>query len=80
MSRLTQDGAAEPVSRDQIVRRERDRAITNVSVQLTASRTGNLTLLIHTLLKVLTIHTYIHSYIWLVLRCPISLAEVSRCL
>ena len=29
-------------------------------VQLTTSRIGNLTLLIHTLLYVVTIHTYIH--------------------
>ena len=30
-------------------------------VQLTTSRIGNLTRLIHTLLYVMTIHTYIHS-------------------
>ena len=32
-------------------------------VQLTTSRIGNLTRLIHTLLYVMTIHTYIHTYI-----------------
>ena len=31
-------------------------------VQLTTSRIGNLTRLIHTLLYVMTIHTYIHTY------------------
>ena len=35
------------------------------SVQLTTSRIGNLTRLIHNLLYVMTIHTYIHTY------CPI---------
>ena len=36
-------------------------------VQLTTSRIGNLTRLIHTLLYVMTIHTYIHTYILLTL-------------
>ena len=31
-------------------------------VQLMTSRIGNLTRLIHTLLYVMTIHTYIHTY------------------
>ena len=31
-------------------------------VQLTTSRIGNLTRLIHTLLYVMTIHTYIHTW------------------
>ena len=31
-------------------------------VQLTTSRIGNLTRLIHTLLNVMTIHTYIHNF------------------
>ena len=35
MSRLALDGTAEPVSRDQILRRERDREIFIFSVQLT---------------------------------------------
>ena len=43
MSRLTRDGTAEPVSRDQILRRER-----GFFVQPTPSRIGNLTRLIHT--------------------------------
>ena len=34
-------------------------------VQLTTSRIVNLTRLIHTLLYVMTIHTYIHTYILL---------------
>ena len=44
MSRLTRDGTAEPVSRDQILRRERERGneILIFPVQLTTSRIGNL--------------------------------------
>ena len=49
MSRLTRDGTAEPVSRDQIFKHERDREIFIFLVQLTTIRIGNLTLLIHTL-------------------------------
>ena len=40
-----------------------DRGILVFPVQLTTSRIGNLTRLIHTLLYVMTIHTYIHTYI-----------------
>ena len=60
MSRLTRDGTAESVSRDQILG---DRGILIFPVQLTTSRIGNLTRLIHTLLYVMIIHTYIHTYI-----------------
>ena len=59
MSRLTRDGTAEPVSRDQILRHARGQANIIFPVQLTTSRIGNLTRLIHTLLYVMTIHTYI---------------------
>ena len=38
------------------------RGILIFPVQLTTSRIGNLTRLIHTLLYVMTIHTYIHTY------------------
>ena len=49
MSRLTQDGTVEPVSRDQILRRERgSREIYIFPVQLTTRRVGNLTRLIYT--------------------------------
>ena len=58
MSRLTWDGTAEPVSRDQILKRERGREKIIFPVQLTMRRIGNLTRLIHTLLYVMTIHTY----------------------
>ena len=61
MSRLTRDGTAEPVSRDQIPRHARGQGNTNFPVQMTTSRIGNLTRLIHTLLYVMTIHTYIHT-------------------
>ena len=57
MSRLTRDGTAEPVSRDQILRHVRGQGNIIFSVQLTTSRIGNLTRLIHTLLYVMTIHT-----------------------
>ena len=61
MSRLTRDGTAEPVSRDQIPRHARGQGNILFPVQLTTSRIGNLTRLIHTLLYVMTIHTYIHT-------------------
>ena len=46
---MTRDGTAEPVSRDQILRRERGQGISIFLVQLTTSRIGNLTRLILTL-------------------------------
>ena len=63
MSRLTRDGTAEPVSRDQILRRVRGQGNFIFSVKLTTGRIGNLAQLIHTLLYAITIHTYIHTYI-----------------
>ena len=62
MSRLTRDGTAEPVSRDQILRHARGQGNIISPVQLTTSRIGTLTRLIHTLLYVMTIHTYIYTY------------------
>ena len=50
-SRLTWDGTAEPVSRDQVFRHIRRQG----DGQLTTSRIGNLTRLIRTLLYVMTI-------------------------
>ena len=47
MSKLTRDGTAEPVSRDQILRRERAQENISFPAQLTTSRIGNLTRLIH---------------------------------
>ena len=63
MSRLTRDGTAEPLSRDQILRHARGQGNIIFPVQLTTSRIGDLTRLIHTLLYVMTIHTYMHTYI-----------------
>ena len=61
MSRLTRDGTAEPVSRDQILRHARGQGNIIFPVQLTTSRIGNRTRLIHTLLyQVCDDHTYIH--------------------
>ena len=61
MSRLTRDGTAEPVSRDQILRREREQGIIHFPVQLTTCRTGNLTWLIHTLAICVTIQRKFYS-------------------
>ena len=55
---MTRDGTAEPVSRDQILRRERVRENTIFPVQLTTSRIGNLPRLTHPLAICLTIHTF----------------------
>ena len=60
MSRLTRDGTAEPVSRDQILKHARGQGNIMFPVQLTTSRIGNLTQLIHTLLYVMTIHVVKH--------------------
>ena len=63
MSRLTWDGTAEPVSRNQLLGANGDKGIFIFPVQLTTSRIGNLTRLIHTLLYVMTMHTYFqHAY------------------
>ena len=69
MSRLTRDGTAEPISRDQIFRHARGQGILIFPVQLTTSRIGNLTRLIHTLLNVMTVHTYIMSVVPSCLYC-----------
>ena len=61
MSRLTRDGTAEPVSRDQIPGANADREILIFPVQVTTCRIGNLIRLIHTLAICVTIHTYIHE-------------------
>ena len=49
MSKLTRDGTAEPVSRDQFSGTNGDREILFFAVQLTTSRIGNLTRLMITL-------------------------------
>ena len=62
MNRLARDGNTEPVSRYQTLRRERGQGHTVIfAVQLTTCRIGNLTRLIHTLLYVMIIHTYLHT-------------------
>ena len=62
MSRLTRDGTAEPVSRDQILRHVRGQGNIYFPVQLTTSTIGNFTRLIHTL-AICDDHTHIHTYI-----------------
>ena len=64
MSRLKRDGTAEPVSRDQILRHARGQGNIIFPVQMTTSRIGNLTRLIHTLIYVMTVHIYIYIYIY----------------
>ena len=54
---VSRDGFSRPVQR-QSVHSSRDREISIFPVQLTTSRIGNLTSLIHNLLYVMTIHTY----------------------
>ena len=65
MSKLTQDGTAEPVSRDQNFRHVRGQG--NIHFPCFAdhehNRIGNLTLLIFPLLYIMTIHINIHTYI-----------------
>ena len=53
----------QPVSRGQILRHARGQGNIIFPAQLTTSRIGNLTRLIHTLLYVMTIHKYIHTYL-----------------
>ena len=62
MSRLTRDGTAEPVSRDQILRPEGGQGRIYFPVQLTMSRFGNLTRLI-LIFAIYDDHTYILSCI-----------------
>ena len=61
MSKLTRDGTAEPISRDQILRHARGQGNIIFPVLLTTSRIGNLTRLSHTLLCVMTIHTCVYD-------------------
>ena len=63
MNRLTRDGTAELVSRDQFSGANGDREIIIFPVQLTTGRIGNLARLIHTLLFVMSMHAYVHTYI-----------------
>ena len=61
MSGLTRDGTAEPVPRDEILRRTRRQGKMILLFQLTTSRIGSVTRLIYfNLLKVMTIHTIIY--------------------
>ena len=67
MSRLTRNGTTDPSRETKFSGTYGDRGIFIFPVQLTTSRIGkNLTRLIHTLLHVITIHTYIHINILLI--------------
>ena len=72
MGRLARDGTAELVSRDQILWHARGQGNIFFPAQLTTSRIGNLTRLIHTLLYVMTIHTYIQISILVLPSVPES--------
>ena len=65
MGRLTRGGTVNPFRETKLSGTYGDRGIIIFPVQLTTSRIGNLTRLIHTLLSaiqyVMTIHTYIHT-------------------
>ena len=62
MSRLTRDGTAKPVLRDQIIRRERgQREMLILPAHLTTCRTGSRTRLIHILAIYVTILAHIQS-------------------
>ena len=64
MSRLKQDGMAKHLSRETIfLGANEDGEIFIFPVQLTTSRIGNLTLLIHTLLYMMTMHTRLSLFI-----------------
>ena len=63
MSRLTRDGTAEPFRDTKFSGVNVDREIFILPVQLTMSRIGNVTRLILTLAKCVTIHSNVHIYI-----------------
>ena len=60
MTRLARDGTAEPVSRDQICRREQGQGNAHFPCSAGHEQVSNHTRLIHTLLYVMTIYAYIH--------------------
>ena len=72
MSRLTRDGTAEPARETKFSGTHGDRGIFIFSVQLTTSKIGNLTRLIHTLLYVMTIHTYIQLCLLVQQTCTVT--------
>ena len=75
MSGLTQDGTAEPVSRDQILRRDRGQG--NIDLPCSADptgRIGNFTRLIHTLAICVT--THIHTYFTITGEKPTVILEL----
>ena len=61
MSRLTRDGTGEPVSRDQILRRERGQGNIHFHCLADKSRIGNLTRLIFPL-AICDDRTYLYRY------------------
>ena len=62
MSRLTRDGTAEPVSRDQILRRVRGQRVIYFPLSADHEQDWQPGPLIHTLLYVMTVHKYIYHY------------------
>ena len=62
MSRLTRDGTAEPVSRDQILGRERGQGNVNFPCSADHEQDWQPYPVDPFLLYVMTIHTYIHGF------------------
>ena len=73
MSRLMRDGTDEPVSRDQILRRERGQGNIHFPCSATMRRIGNLTLLISTLAICVTIqHSTVQYIMCIYMASPFS--------
>ena len=73
MSRLTRDGTAEPVSRDQILRHARGQG--NINFPCSADHEQDwqpYPVDPYSMLYVMTIHTYIHTYIHTVARVRVN--------
>ena len=80
MSRLTRDGTAEPVSRDQILGRERgQREMLNLPAQLTMYGIGNLTRLIHTLVIYMCDRIHMYTYNKSAYQIPVNCHLYSCC-
>ena len=80
MSGLARDGTAEPVSRNQIFRRERDREISIFPYSADHEQDWQAYPGIHTLLEVMTIHKYILTLPGDDVLCWVLFYSVSFCL
>ena len=78
MSRLTRAGPAEPISRDQILRHARGQGDIIFRLQLTTSRIGNLTRLIHTLYVFVVVVVVVDSHIQLIVLATMKTTVTQR--